>query len=513
MEQQTKNCPYCGEEILAVAKKCKHCGEWLETKEEKETASAISAEVTPKTEEIPVNQQAAEQPTSKVAPVESGYASNNVKLILGAITALFMILSICFFVFPPEIEFDYIFGTFPYGLIFLFLSLFALLFFIISFDEHRTSRVYLDSNGDLDIETPREYEPLSVSPVSKVIGRANIYGQKNLSLFKYYDGRVLIRNSKGHEVEGALSDLTYTYKMDKNKMTDEWYVYQFIITDGNGNKVQFNEHSSLFTEEEYADIEMLLSLAGTVKEAKISKFTRKADSIASTINDLDFSKLKSATIELTGTTATKKITDIAGLIAKKQIFDRLSDKKKSLFAKIKEYSICILFAIFVIAIIWVNVENAMNVYGSSSSENTEYNIEQVNSNSENSSENDSSDENDIITDYDRYADSDEGFIVEFEGAIGKYSIQMALNFLDLDNYESCGVAGQYRYTETGEGGVIDLYGEKKGDNLVLKEYSEGNLTGTFSGTLDIYGNLASFEYTGTFTTPQGKSFEFSLRSN
>ena len=29
-EPQKTTCPFCGEEILSVAKKCKHCGEWLD---------------------------------------------------------------------------------------------------------------------------------------------------------------------------------------------------------------------------------------------------------------------------------------------------------------------------------------------------------------------------------------------------------------------------------------------------------------------------------------------------
>jgi len=32
----TKQCPYCGEEILTTAQKCKHCGEWLAEKQENE---------------------------------------------------------------------------------------------------------------------------------------------------------------------------------------------------------------------------------------------------------------------------------------------------------------------------------------------------------------------------------------------------------------------------------------------------------------------------------------------
>ena len=39
----TKRCPYCGEEILAVARKCKHCGEWLDKEEPKKEEKKMVA--------------------------------------------------------------------------------------------------------------------------------------------------------------------------------------------------------------------------------------------------------------------------------------------------------------------------------------------------------------------------------------------------------------------------------------------------------------------------------------
>lgn len=43
MERKMKQCPYCGEKILAVAKKCRYCGEWLDEPLTKETAQTTLA--------------------------------------------------------------------------------------------------------------------------------------------------------------------------------------------------------------------------------------------------------------------------------------------------------------------------------------------------------------------------------------------------------------------------------------------------------------------------------------
>lgn len=42
-EKEKKICPYCGETIMAAAKKCRYCGEWL-TEENEKVQSAKNEE-------------------------------------------------------------------------------------------------------------------------------------------------------------------------------------------------------------------------------------------------------------------------------------------------------------------------------------------------------------------------------------------------------------------------------------------------------------------------------------
>ena len=103
---------------------------------------------------------------------------------------------------------------------------------------------------------------------------------------------------------------------------------------------------------------------------------------------------------------------------------------------------------------------------------------------------------------------------EFTGKIGKYPIEMYIDIKNINNYDYSRVEGKYRYTKSGSGSYLTLSGVKRGDTMELTEYNDkGEVTGRFEGTLQIFGRLASMEYTGTFTNYQGKTFSFSLRYN
>lgn len=80
--EETKKCPYCGEEILAVAKKCKHCKRWLNEQ------SFIDCPICGET--IPSNSQTCPKCGESVKPIEqdSNHVQSNTGNLSQTIKAL-----------------------------------------------------------------------------------------------------------------------------------------------------------------------------------------------------------------------------------------------------------------------------------------------------------------------------------------------------------------------------------------------------------------------------------------
>lgn len=84
----TKKCPYCGEEILAVAQKCKHCGEWLDkdsSPEVKQTQASRSCNTTGKK----IEHRAVAAPTTETAKEKK---SHTIYYVIGALIVVAIIV-------------------------------------------------------------------------------------------------------------------------------------------------------------------------------------------------------------------------------------------------------------------------------------------------------------------------------------------------------------------------------------------------------------------------------------
>lgn len=81
--EEIKQCPYCGKEIKAIAKKCKHCGEWL-TNEDSDVQDSTIEKVDEPEEENPLSSQAIPSDnTSEASKDTQGKSSKNKFAILG----------------------------------------------------------------------------------------------------------------------------------------------------------------------------------------------------------------------------------------------------------------------------------------------------------------------------------------------------------------------------------------------------------------------------------------------
>lgn len=90
--EETKKCPYCGGEILAVAKKCKHCGKWLN----EEPTSQTTAEIPSENEQRPMEETSHRQ---EMPPSKNSAKLYAIVLATAGVICLIIGLLLCFMSF------------------------------------------------------------------------------------------------------------------------------------------------------------------------------------------------------------------------------------------------------------------------------------------------------------------------------------------------------------------------------------------------------------------------------
>ncbi len=451
-------CKKCGQPVDEGQQSCPNCG----TEVGANAPETAESTVTPETVEETVEDVAVDR------PAEEDVAPNPLlkwRPYFGWGALGFFVLFLVFVIVKPSLKLDLLFwDECPlWGVMFL-VSLVLALLFVTAKNQHRVSKIYLTPDGKLDVDTPREYLPLEINGFSKWLGKENKFKQKDLRYFKFENGVVTVENSKGDSLEAPLADLTFSYKMNKDGFQGEWYVYQYRIEDKEGNKVQFNRHNFLFNEEEWDDIQMILSLSGTVKEGKISKIGRRATSALEKIQDFDFSDIVGSAIEGAGTTITEKV----GQMAQKKIVDKFKKSKKSWFKKVWNWILWIAFVIYVIAVICVNFSNW---FGSSDSADSAYDTDLT--------ENTDTDYEAIDESSDSSAD-----VLHFSGTIdGVWVAKMELNTETGEGSYYLSVNGPESALWLQIAGVDDL------GRYLIEEYTGGLKTGLFTVRISDNGDV------------------------
>lgn len=150
----------------------------------------------------------------------------------------------------------------------------------------RKAKKYLDPNGNIDLETPREYIAKKIPKLSILFGTAWVFSIKNhIKFFRYIDRNIIIENGKGVKINAPLNEIDLTI-VDKSKNRYHM-VYQLQYK---STKLIFVHNYNLFEEEEIDDINNILSNARSITSTKLVKtmnFLSNIQLVAACLNSLN----------------------------------------------------------------------------------------------------------------------------------------------------------------------------------------------------------------------------------